>query len=62
MHDSLGRLLRIVRRGLILLVGVAVLIAGVMMVVLPGPAVVGLPALVSAGIRVDGRSGPRSMR
>ena len=25
-------------------------------------AVVGLPALVSAGIRVDGRSGPRSMR
>jgi hypothetical protein len=25
-------------------------------------AVVGLPALVSAGIRVDGRSRPRSMR
>lgn len=25
-------------------------------------AVVGLPALVSAGIRVDGRSGPRSLR
>jgi|LakMenE01Jun11ns_1017448.scaffolds.fasta_scaffold9827663_3 uncharacterized protein (TIGR02611 family) len=43
MHDSLGRLLRIVRRGLILLVGVAVLIAGVMMVVLPGPAVVVIP-------------------
>lgn len=43
MHDSLGRLLRIVRRGLILLVGVAVLLAGVMMVVLPGPAVVVIP-------------------
>lgn len=43
MHDSLRGLLRVVRRGLILLVGVAVLLAGVMMVVLPGPAVVVIP-------------------
>ena len=43
MHDSLGGLFRVVRRGLILLVGVAVLLAGVMMVVLPGPAVVVIP-------------------
>jgi uncharacterized protein (TIGR02611 family) len=43
MHDSLRVLVRVIRRGMILFVGAAVLLAGVMMVVLPGPAVVVIP-------------------
>lgn len=43
MHDSLRVLVRVIRRGLILLVGAAVLLAGIVMVVLPGPAVVVIP-------------------
>lgn len=43
MHSLFHACLRLVRRGLILVVGSAVLVTGVAMLVLPGPAVVVIP-------------------
>lgn len=43
MHDTLRVAGRLVRKGLVLAMGASVLVVGVAMVVLPGPAVVVIP-------------------